>query len=282
MSEAETPSPSTRPARRGRRRPLVSANWKMHHDHIVALHTVRDLGLRLKPEDTSTVEVSVHPPFTDLRTVQVLVEGEGLPLALGAQHCHPDDEGAFTGEVSAPMLARLGVRYVIVGHSERRRLFSMTDEQVATTMRAVLRHSMIPILCVGESTEERESGTTEKRLAAQLESALEVLGPEQMATLVIAYEPIWAIGSGTPATPVDAADAAAFIRSTVSAAGGAAAGAGVRVQYGGSVSAENAGQFLAEPDLDGLLVGGASLQATGFAEVIRAVGACYRSPASKA
>jgi triosephosphate isomerase len=280
VAEAQPPGRSTRPPRRGGRRPLVSANWKMHHDHIVALHTVRDLGLRLKPEDTATVEVSIHPPFTDLRTVQVLVEGEGLPLALGAQHCHPDDAGAFTGEISAPMLARLGVRYVIVGHSERRRLFSMTDEQVAATLRAVLRHAMVPILCVGESAEEREAGATEKRLAGQLESALEVLGPEQMTTLVIAYEPIWAIGSGTAATPVDAADAAAFIRATVSSAGGTAAGAGVRVQYGGSVSAENAGEFLAEPDLDGLLVGGASLEAAGFAEVIRAVGACYRSPSS--
>jgi triosephosphate isomerase len=252
----------------------------MHHDHIVALHAVRDLGLRLKPEDTSSVEVSIHPPFSDLRTVGVLIEGDGLPLALGAQHCHTDDAGAFTGEVSAPMLARLGVRYVIVGHSERRRLFAMTDEQVAATMRAVLRHSMVPVLCVGESEEEREAGSTERRLAAQLETALAALKPDEMATLVIAYEPIWAIGSGRAATPVDAADAAAFIRSIVASAGGPAAGEGVRVQYGGSVSPENAADFLAEPDIDGLLVGGASLQAGPFAEVIRAVGACYRSPAT--
>jgi triosephosphate isomerase len=252
----------------------------MHHDHIVALHTVRDLGLRLKPEDVASVEVSVHPPFSDLRTVQVLVEGEGLPIALGAQHCHSEDEGAFTGEVSAPMLARLGVRYVIVGHSERRRLFHMTDEVVAATMRAVLRHSMTPILCVGESAEERAEGTTERRLASQLEAALGAIEPDQMASLVVAYEPIWAIGSGRPATPVDAADAAAFIRMTVASAGGPLAADGVRVQYGGSVSAENAADFLAEPDIDGLLVGGASLQAASLAEVIRAVGGCYRSPAT--
>ena len=264
----------------GRRRPLVSANWKMHLDHIVALHTVRDLGLRLKPEDVASVDVSIHPPFTDLRTVQVLVEGEKLPVALGAQHCHSDDEGAFTGEVSAPMLARLGVRYVIVGHSERRRLFGMTDEQVAATMRAVLRHSMTPILCVGESAEERDDGTTEARLAAQLEVALGALQPDEMASLVVAYEPIWAIGTGRAATPMDAADAAAFIRMTVGAAGGGAAGEGVRVQYGGSVSPENAADFLAEPDIDGLLVGGASLRAASFAEVIRAVGGCYRSAAT--
>ncbi len=264
--------------RPGGRKPLVSANWKMHHDHTVALHTVRDLGLRLHAEDTASVEVSVHPPFSDLRTVQVLVEGEALPIALGAQHCHTDDEGAFTGEVSAPMLARLGVRYVIVGHSERRRLFGMTDEQVALTLGAVRRHAMVPILCVGETAEERDAGSTEARLSSQLDSALAALNPEEMATLVVAYEPIWAIGTGRAATAVDAADAAAFIRMTVTERGGPAAGEGVRVQYGGSVNPQNAADFLSEPDIDGLLVGGASLQAAEFAEVIRAVGGCYRSP----
>ncbi len=251
----------------------------MHHDHIVALHTVRDLGLRLKGDDAALVEVSVHPPFTDLRTVQVLVEGEGLPIALGAQHCHPDDEGAFTGEVAAPMLARLGVRYVIVGHSERRRLFHMSDEDVAATLRAVRRHSMTPILCVGETAEERDAGTTERRLEVQLAVALGALEVADLASLVVAYEPIWAIGTGRAATRVDAADAASFIRMKVAEAGGPEAGEGVRVQYGGSVNAENAADFLAEPDIDGLLVGGASLQAAGFAEVIRAVGGCYRAPA---
>jgi triosephosphate isomerase len=252
----------------------------MHHDHIVALHTVRDLGLRLRGAEAAAVEVSVHPPFTDLRTVQLLVEGEHLPIELGAQHCHSDDSGAFTGEVAAPMLARLGVRYVIVGHSERRRLFHMDDDQVAQTLGAVRRHGMVPILCVGETAEERDAGVTESRLESQLASALAALPPEDLATLVIAYEPIWAIGSGKAATPVDAADAAAFIRSQVGAAGGEEAAAGVRVQYGGSVTAENAADFCSEPDIDGLLVGGASLQAAGFAEVISAVAGCYRLSAS--
>ena len=252
----------------------------MHHDHIVALHAVRDLGLRLRGPDSAAVEVSVHPPFTDLRTVQLLVEGESLPIALGAQHCHTDDEGAFTGEVAAPMLARLGVHYVIVGHSERRRLFHMDDELVAATLRAVRRHGMAPILCVGETAGERDAGTTERRLEAQLASALGALGSDDLATLVVAYEPIWAIGTGRAATPVDAADAASFIRSQVAAAGGPEAGEAVRVQYGGSVTAENAADFCAEPDIDGLLVGGASLQAAGFAEVISAVAGCYRLSAS--
>jgi triosephosphate isomerase len=278
MSGSQAPRPAAPTA--PERRPLVSANWKMHHDHIVALHTVRDLGLRLPALSAAAVEVSVHPPFSDLRTVQLLVEGEGLALALGAQHCHAEDEGAFTGEVAAPMLARLGVRYVIVGHSERRRLFHMDDEQVAATLRAVRRHGMVPILCVGETAEERDAGSTERRLEAQLSTALPVLSAEDLGLLVIAYEPIWAIGTGRAATPIDAGDAAAFIRSQVEAAGGPPAAAGVRIQYGGSVTGENAADFCREPDIDGLLVGGASLRAAGFAEVISAVAGCYRLSAS--
>jgi len=265
---------------RSQRRPLVSANWKMHHDHMAALHTVRDLGLRLKPEDLVSLEVSVHPPFTDLRTVQLLIEGDAIPITLGAQHCHSEDHGAFTGEVAAPMLARLGVHYVIVGHSERRHLFAMSDEQVAATLRAVYRNSMVAILCVGETAEERDAGVTERRLAIQMDAALGVLSPEEMATLVVAYEPIWAIGTGRAATPIDAADAAAFLRTLVAGAGGQDASEAVRIQYGGSVNGENAADFLSEPDIDGLLVGGASLQAASFAEVIRGVAGCYRSAAT--
>jgi triosephosphate isomerase len=242
----------------------------MHHDHIEALHTVRDLGLRLKHEDVAQVDVSVHPPFTDLRTVQTLVESESIPVALGAQHCNDHDRGAFTGEVSPQMLARLGVRYVIVGHSERRRLFGMTDETVATTLRAVLRHEMIPILCVGETAEEREAGRTETRLASQLEVVLQGLDASDVAAMVVAYEPIWAIGTGNPATAVDAEDACLFIRETVGELATAEAAASVRVQYGGSVSPENAADLMAEPDVDGLLVGGASLDAAGFLEIVRA------------
>ncbi len=252
----------------------------MHHDHIEALHAVRDLGLRLKREEAALVDVSVHPPFTDLRTVQVLLEGEGIPVMLGAQHCHTEDAGAFTGEVSPRMLARLGVRFVIVGHSERRRLFGMTDEVVAATLVAVLRHQLTPICCVGESAEERDAGRTEARLEAQLRGALAGLSPEQLGSLVLAYEPIWAIGTGRAATPVDAQDAAGFLRGIVGEIGGAEAARSVRIQYGGSVTAENAAELLAEPDIDGLLVGGASLQAASFHDIIRAVVACYRSDAA--
>jgi triosephosphate isomerase len=249
----------------------------MHHDHIEALHTVRDLGLRLKPPDVAGVDVSVHPPFTDIRTVQTLLEGESIPVALGAQHCHDHDRGAYTGEVSPQMLARLGVRYVIVGHSERRHLFGMTDEVVAATLRAVLHHGMTPICCVGETEEERRAGRTEARLSAQVRAALDGLPPEQVAALVVAYEPVWAIGTGTAATTVDAEDACAYIRDLLREMTGGEAAAAVRIQYGGSASADNAAELVSEPDVDGLLVGGASLEAGPFLDLLRAVGGCYRS-----
>src|SRR5580658_7911829 len=190
-----------------RRRPLISGNWKMHHDHIEALHMVRDLGLRLKPDDVARVDVSVHPPFTDLRTVQTLVEKEHIPVALGAQHCSDEDAGARTGEVSPRFLARLGTAYVIVGHSERRTLFGMDDATVAATLRGVLRHEMTPIVCVGESEEQRDCGHTEGVLEEQVLAALSGLASEVVSGLVVAYEPLWAIGTGKAATAVDAEDA---------------------------------------------------------------------------
>jgi triosephosphate isomerase len=249
----------------------------MHHDHIEALHTVRDLGLRIKPEDVAAVDVSVHPPFTDLRTVQTLVEKEGIPVSLGAQHCSDEDAGPRTGEVSPRMLARLGTRYVVVGHSERRTLFGMTDATVASTLRAVLRHDMSPIVCVGETEEERAMGKTESKLEEQVVAALDGLSPELTGGLVVAYEPLWAIGTGQAATAMDAEDACVFIRSLVAKLAGEPAAATIRLQYGGSVQGENAAELMAEPDVDGLLVGGASLQAASFLDIIRACGACYRS-----
>jgi triosephosphate isomerase (TIM) len=249
----------------------------MHHDHIEALHLVRDLGLRLKPDDVKAVDVSLHPPFTDLRTVQTLVEKESIPVALGAQHCSDEDAGARTGEVSPRMLARLGTAYVVVGHSERRTLFGMDDATVAATLKAVLRHSMTPIVCVGESEEERQRGLTEMRLETQVLSALQDLSAEHVGGMVLAYEPLWAIGTGQAATAMDAEDACVFIRSLVAKAAGEEAADSIRIQYGGSVNAENATELMSEPDVDGLLVGGASLEAASFLDVIRAGGACYRS-----
>ncbi len=273
MSEAI----AAKPRPEALRRPLVSGNWKMHHDHIAALHVVRDLGFRLEglgPE----VEVSIHPPFTDLRTVQSVVEDRGLPLSLGAQHCSEHDQGAFTGEVAPPMLARLGIRYVIVGHSERRQLFGMSDESVAATLKAVLRHSMVPILCVGETEEQRDAGEAHQVLERQLSTALRGIKPETVSTMVIAYEPIWAIGTGRAATPEDAEEAARYIRDRVTSLSGAEAGEDLRIQYGGSVTADNCDSLATLRGVDGLLVGGASLGGESFAAIIRAVAACYRSP----
>ncbi len=259
------------------RRPLVSGNWKMHHDHIEALHTVRDLGLRLKADDVARVDVSVHPPFTDLRTVQTLVEKEHIPVSLGAQHCSDEDAGARTGEVSPRFLARLSTAYVIVGHSERRTLFGMEDATVAATLRAVLRQGMTPIVCVGETEEQRDAGRTEGVLEEQVLAALTGLSAEVLGSLVVAYEPIWAIGTGRAATAVDAEDACVFIRTLVAKLGGEDAAGSVRIQYGGSANGENAADLMSEPDVDGLLVGGASLEAGSFTDIIRATAACYRS-----
>jgi triosephosphate isomerase (TIM) len=254
------------------RRPLVSGNWKMHHDHLQSIRTVQDLGLRLSAADVAALDVSVHPAFTSLRSVQTVIEDRGIPVSLGAQHCHHEDQGALTGEVSPPMLARLGVSYVIVGHSERRQFFGQSDEEVAATLRAVLRHAMTPIVCVGETEEEREDGETEARLSAQTTAALGGLPAEQVAGLVIAYEPIWAIGTGRTATAEDAQAACAHLRHVVTELAGAEAAEAVRIQYGGSVRPDNAAELVARPDVDGALVGGASLEAATFAAIVQAAG----------
>jgi triosephosphate isomerase (TIM) len=255
---------------RSTRRVLISGNWKMNFDHLQALHAVRDLGLRIQPSDAGAVDISVHPPFTDLRTVQSVIEPEGIPIALGAQNCATEDSGAFTGEVSPAMLARLHVEYVIVGHSERRTLFSETDEMVAAKVKAVFRNEMIPICCVGEHLEERELGVTRERLATQVELALDSVSPEAVGRMVIAYEPVWAIGTGEAATPEDAQDACNWIRETVSRCANAEAAASVRILYGGSVNDDNAEALLSSADVDGALVGGASLDNTAFVSIIRA------------
>jgi len=252
------------------RRPLISGNWKMNFDHLEAIHAIRDLGLRIQPGDVQGVDVSIHPPFTDLRSAQTVLEAESIPVALGAQTCAAEDAGAFTGEISPVMLAKLHVTYVIVGHSERRTLFHESDETVAAKMKAVHRNGMTPICCVGESIDEREAGLTRDRLATQVGSAVRALPSDVVAGMVLAYEPIWAIGTGQAATPEDAQDACAWIRGVVADAVGEEVGAQVRIQYGGSVKAENTAELMACPDLDGLLVGGASLDASQFIEIVRA------------
>lgn len=250
------------------RKPLISGNWKMHHNHFQAIQTIQKLSYALTSEDYASVDVSVHPSFTNLRSVQTVLGADDIPIALGAQDCHPDDEGAFTGEVSAAMLAKLEVAYVIVGHSERRQLFGETDETVNAKARAALRHQMTPIVCVGETLDERRASQAQDRVADQVAGSLSGLDGAAVASLVIAYEPIWAIGTGETATPADAQSMCEHVRARVAAGWGADAAASVRIQYGGSVKPANAADLMACPDVDGALVGGASLDPDDFARIV--------------
>ena len=250
------------------RKPLISGNWKMHHNHFQAIQTIQKLSYALTSEDYASVDVSVHPSFTNLRSVQTVLGADDIPIALGAQDCHPDDEGAFTGEVSAAMLAKLEVAYVIVGHSERRQLFGESDETVNAKARAALRHQMTPIVCVGETLDERRAGQAQDRVADQVAGSLAGLDGAAVAGLVIAYEPIWAIGTGETATPADAQSMCEHVRARVAAGWGADAAASVRIQYGGSVKPANAADLMACPDVDGALVGGASLDPDDFARIV--------------
>jgi len=250
------------------RRPLISGNWKMHNNHFEAITLVQKLSYLISEDDVAAVEVSVHPPFTDLRSVQTLLDADKIPLALGAQNCHWESKGAYTGEVAPEMLAKLNVRYVIVGHSERRELFGEIDEAVNRKVHAVLAAGMTPIMCVGETLEEREAGSTETKVSGQLSAGLAGCSPAQVGGLVIAYEPIWAIGTGRTASDDDAQAVCGLLRREVAAAFGAGAGESIRIQYGGSVKPDNAAGLMAQPDIDGALVGGASLDADGFAAIV--------------
>ena len=251
------------------RTPLISGNWKMHHNHFEAISTVQKLAYLLTKDDYEAVDVSVHPPFTDLRSVQTVLEADEIPIARGAQHCHWEEKGAFTGEISPAFLAKLNVTYVITGHSERRELFGETDEMVNTKGKAILKWGMTPIICCGETLEEREAGGTDQKVAGQVRAALAGLKPEQVAGLVIAYEPIWAIGTGRTASAEDAQTVCALVRATVAEVAGAEAADAVRIQYGGSVKPSNAVELMGQPDIDGALVGGASLVADDFAGIVQ-------------
>ncbi|MGA1630419.1 MAG: triose-phosphate isomerase, partial [Ilumatobacteraceae bacterium] len=236
------------------RQPIVSGNWKMNNNHFEAIQCVQKLAYLLQKEDFDAVEVTVHPPFTDLRSMQTLIDADQLRLKLGAQNCHSEDKGAFTGEVSPVFLAKLGVHYVIVGHSERRELFGETDEFIAAKVAAVLKHGMSPILCVGETLAEREAGVTLDKVKRQVGIALEKRSNEQVKNMVIAYEPIWAIGTGKNASPADAQEVIAAIRGEVASVASASAATAIRLQYGGSVKAGTIADIMRQPDIDGVLV----------------------------
>jgi triosephosphate isomerase len=240
----------------------------MNHNHFEAIQCVQKLAYLVGKDDLEQVDVSIHPPFTDIRSVQTVIDADKLLFAVGAQHCHWDDTGAFTGEVSPAFLAKLNVRYVIAGHSERRQLFGETDDFVAKKVRAIQRHSMTPILCVGETLEQREAGETETKVLGQIRAALDGLDAAAIGALVIAYEPIWAIGTGRTATSDDAQQMCSAIRRCVGEFGGNAADS-VRIQYGGSVKSSNIAELIDQPDIDGALVGGASLDPDEFAKICK-------------
>ncbi|NBP41335.1 MAG: triose-phosphate isomerase [Actinobacteria bacterium] len=249
------------------RKPIISGNWKMNHNHFEAIQCVQKLAYLLTKDDFAAVDVTIHPPFTDLRSVQTLIDADELKFILGAQHCHEVDSGAFTGEISAMFLAKLNVSYVIVGHSERREIFGETDESIHNKIVAIQKSKMTPILCVGETLAEREAGTTYEKVLGQLRSGLEKRTAEQIKSMVIAYEPIWAIGTGKTATADDAQRVVSAIREEISKISSANVASAVRLQYGGSVKASNIAEIMAQPDIDGVLVGGASLDAAEFARI---------------
>ena len=251
------------------RKPLISGNWKMHLNHFEAIQLVQKLNYLVTKEDFDAVDVSIHPPFTDIRSVQTLIEADELRLLLGSQHCHWEEKGSFTGEVSPGMLAKLAVKYVIVGHSERRELFGETDEMVSHKVSAILKAGMVPIICVGETLSEREEGRTEDKVIGQVRAALAKRAAETVGALVIAYEPIWAIGTGRTATAIDAQSVCGAIRSEVRASHGNDAARSIRIQYGGSVKSGNIAELMAQPDIDGALVGGASLDPDEFARIVK-------------
>ena len=251
------------------RKPVIAGNWKMFHTHLTAIQVVQKLSYQLDPGDYDATEVVVCPAFTALRSVQTTIESDRMHIKLGAQNVYWEPDGAFTGEISAPMLAKLNVSYVIVGHSERRQLFGDTDEWVNWKAKAVLANGMIPILCCGETLEQREAGETVSWVAGQIAAGWKGVDPADIARSVIAYEPIWAIGTGRNATPEDANETIGAIRATVAEAFGEPTANAVRIQYGGSVKPGNIADLMAQPEIDGALVGGASLDPDDFSKIIR-------------
>ena len=251
---------------------LLAGNWKMNHDHLEAISTVQKLAWALEDAklDDSQCEVVVIPPFTDIRSVQTLVQGDKLWLRYGAQDVSRHEPGAHTGEIAATFLSRLGCTYVVVGHSERRADNHETNDVVAAKVKAALGHDLVPILCVGESLDQREDGTHVEFTLAQLEESLAGLSAEDLTGLVIAYEPVWAIGTGKTATAEDAAEMAAAIRARLRETYGDSLAESTRIPYGGPAQTDNAADILVSDDVDGALVGGASLSGPDFAALCKA------------
>ncbi|MEE1930557.1 triose-phosphate isomerase [Streptomyces sp. TRM 70351] len=251
------------------RTPIMAGNWKMNLNHLEAIAHVQKLAFALSDKDYDGVDVAVLPPFTDLRSVQTLVDGDKLKIRYGAQDISAHDAGAYTGEVAGPMLAKLNCTYAVVGHSERRQYHGETDEQCNAKVKAAFKHGLTPILCVGEGLEVRKAGTHVAHTLAQLDGALDGVPAADAETIVIAYEPVWAIGTGEVATPEDAQEVCKAVRRRLGELYSQELAEKVRIQYGGSVKSGNVAAIMAQPDVDGALVGGAALDADEFVKIIR-------------
>ncbi len=251
------------------RKPLMAGNWKMNLNHFEAIALVQKLAFALNEADFAAVDVAVLPPFTDIRSVQTLIEGDKYELLYGGQDVSQHASGAYTGEISAAMLAKLGCSFVTVGHSERREYHGESDVIVSAKAHAAIASGMIPIVCIGEGLDIRKAGTHVAHVLEQLDGSLAGLSSEQVADLVVAYEPVWAIGTGEVATPEDAQEVCGAIRARISDVWGAGTGQQVRVLYGGSVKASNVAGIMAKSDVDGALVGGASLDPDEFVGIVR-------------
>jgi triosephosphate isomerase len=249
---------------------LMAGNWKMNLNHLEAITHVQKLAFTLTEADYQAVDVAVLPPFTDLRSVQTLVDGDKLAIRYGAQDCSAHASGAYTGEVSAPMLAKLGCTYVAVGHSERRQYHAETDELVGTKVQAAFAAELTPILCLGEQLDVRRAGDQVARCLRQLDAALSGVPVEQAKRIVVAYEPVWAIGTGEVATPDDAQEVCGALRSRLAELYSGDVADGIRILYGGSMKPDNAAGLMTQPDVDGGLIGGASLSVDDFAALVRA------------
>ncbi|HEX6195321.1 MAG TPA: triose-phosphate isomerase [Jiangellaceae bacterium] len=251
------------------RTPLMAGNWKMNLNHLEAIAVVQKLAFTLDESDFESVEVVLLPPFTDIRSVQTLVDGDKLAFYYGAQDLSVHDSGAHTGDISGAMLAKLGCAYVVVGHSERRANHGEDDAVVAAKVKAAYRHDLVPILCIGEGLDVRRAGEHVAFTLAQLDAALDGVPAEQAASVVIAYEPVWAIGTGEVATPEDAQEVITAIRARLAELYSEELAGAVRILYGGSVKSGNVAPIMAQPDVDGALVGGASLDPEEFAAICR-------------
>lgn len=251
------------------RKPFMAGNWKLNLDHLEAIAHVQKIAFALNDEDFAAVEAGVMVPFTDIRSVQTLVDADNLKVVYGSQDISAHDSGAYTGEISGAMLKKLGCTYAVIGHSERRQYHREDDALVNAKVKAAYKHGLVPIMCIGEVKEEREAGIQEQVTLGQLDGGLADIPADQAATIVIAYEPVWAIGTGLTATPQDAQDMCGAIRRRLAELYSQEVADAIRIQYGGSVKAANAAEIMAGPDVDGALIGGASLDADEFVAICK-------------